>query len=196
MVSAAEKVWSRDRLRTPHSCLHMRQMIIGADRIMQTDTCCTVLRGLPELTKDDIKQMSYDGCTYRRNRRCDEGNYFYSVLFLIIKERATGELRLSFDNLLQAHPTLVPWGDCNEGKLWEFHGDIIECMLSLASRTGSAISAAVVKDRLALRHEVVRISDAFECVMRSLCRWYVPAGQRVQTENFVDQMLFELGEKP
>ena len=187
--------WSRARLSEQRALLLMRRMTDGTDELLLSDVFLDTIRRASQLTQQEIKTSSYCGATYRRGRAVDEGNYFYSVLFNTLKARATGEARETIERLLMAHPTLVEWDDCNEGNLWSFQGDIIECMLAVSCLTGSAIDAAVVVKRHRFLRVVVHISDAFTDLMRYLCRWYIPALYRVPTQNFVEQMLFELGRR-
>ena len=184
--------WSRDRLYEQRALLLIRRMTDGADELLLSDVFLNTIRAASQQTKQEIKKSSYNGATYRRGRACDEGNYFYSVLFNIAKARATGEAREAIGTLLMAHPTLVEWDDCNEFKLYEFQGDIIECMLAVSRLTGSVIDPAVIVKRNRFTRVVVHIADAWDDLMRYLNRCYIPARHRPPTQNIVELMLYEL----
>ena len=171
----------------------IRRITDGADELILSDVFLDTIRTASQQTRPEIKGSSYSGATWRRGRAVDEGNYFYSILFNTLKARATDESREAFMKLLMAHPTLVEWDDCNEGNLWSFQGDIIECMLAVSGLTGSAIDHVVIVKRNRFNRVMVHTSDAFTELMQYLNSCYIPAAYRPPTQNVVEQMLFELG---
>ena len=111
----------------------------------------------------------------------------------MMDRRAMGDAALALQSLLRAHPSIWTFLDCNETKLYEFQGDWIECILSRARVTGSAIESDVQDDRNKCHMAVVEFGDCWERLMHYFNHIYVPTWRRPPTYNVVDAYFHELG---
>ena len=185
-------LYDRAALQNPAARVIVKKMIAAADALLETETFMQMCIEATTTRQDEIKDLSYDGFTYRQGRPTDEGNYLYSVLFVMMDRRAGGESALALRGLLRAHPSMWTFLDCNETKLYEFQGDLIECILHQARVTGSAIADYERPDRNKARRAIVVFANGWNELMRYLNRMYVPVSYRPPTLNLVDEMLYAL----
>ena len=185
-------LYDRAAFENPAAREIVSKAIASAETLLETETFKEVCITATTIRLDEIKQLSYDGFTYRRGRPTDEGNYLYSMLFVMMDRRASGTSSLLLRGFLQAHPSMWMFEDCNETKLYEKQGDFIECVLHLARMTGSAISSCDIDDRNKAHRAIVAFVDCWQELMRYLNHIYVPAKYRPPTHNVVDTMLHAL----
>ena len=185
-------LYNRSGLENPAARVLVKKMIAAADALLQTETFTQMCIEAMTTDKDEIKNLSYDGYVYRKGRSFDEGNYLYSVLFVMMDRRAHGESALVLRGLLRAHPSMWTFLDCNEDKLYEFQGDLIECILHQARLTGSGIASDERADRNKSHRAIVVFADCWNELMCYLNSTYAPCWNRPPTLNLVDNMLYAL----
>ena len=190
--------YDRDAFTRPEVRRKLNVMKSLVDTLLDSDTFVDVIHEAAQCDQSMLKKWSYDGFTYRKGRRCDEGNYLYSLLFHWLFQQSSDHysgVSNPMHALYHCHPTLMPFDDYNEFNLWSFQGDIIECLLARSSETGSAIPDDVKKDRLSCSRAIRLFSDEWDLIMRWLNRCYVPCQHRPPTQNIVSHAIFILGSK-
>ena len=129
---------------------------------------------------------------YRGNHGFDEGDYMYSLLFLWLVRRAeifADDLRTMMRAFLITRPEAVPCEHTDPESIWNVHGNIIRCLLSICTKTQGSVENGTRNDRIACHAAIRNFADSWTIVMRSMNSAFVPEHYRPPTENVVEQII-------
>ena len=191
--------------RNPFNCYNCDCLLTGprlrllADMQDQVEIvlASNALREICTLVMDtDVRELipiAARGVVFRGSHGYNEGDYLYSLLCVWLVRRAEmmdEDLRRMMRELLINHPEAVPCEHTEPDLIWNVHGTIIRCMLSICNQ-----SVSIRHDRSACHLAVRSFADSWNIVMTHLNLAFELEHYRPETQTVIEQMIAAIGDR-
>lgn len=175
------------RLRLLADMQDQAEIVLASSALRET---CTLVM---DTDFRELIPIAARGLVFRGSHGYNEGDYLYSLLFMWLVRRAEmmdDDLRRMMRELLINHPEAVPCEHTEPDLIWNVHGTIIRCMLSICNQ-----SVSIRHDRSACHLAVRSFADSWNIVMQHLNLAFVPEHYRPETQNVIEQMIAAIGDR-
>ena len=180
-------LFTRPRLRLLVDMQDQVEIVLASSALRET---CTLVM---DTDVRDLIPIAARGVVFRGNHGYNEGDYLYSILFMWLVRRAEimdDDLRRMMRELLINHLEAVPCEHTELDLIWNVHGTIIRCMLSICNQ-----SVAIRHDRIACHLAVRSFAGSWNIVMTHLNLAFAPEHYRPDTQNVIKQMIAAIGDR-
>jgi hypothetical protein len=158
--------------------------------LVKQKTVIEELQSILEIPREGFKNQSHQGMVKYEGRWKDAGNWYYTVLFLLMwhassssTDQACHQLLLALADRYSALRFDAPYTDTTIS----LQGDVIECILATTRSKGPSISTEDCKDRQAAHDNIKKVLEGLR-----KCIWFIKDGEHFSvndlppTRAFVD----------
>ena len=137
--------------------------------LVKQKTVIEELQTILAVSSDDFKHQSKQGMVMYEGRWQDGGNWYYTVLYLLMWQASSSHsegatchrLLLALADKYSALRCDAPYSDTTIC----LQGDVIECLLATTRSKGSSICIEVRKDRQAVHDNISKVLEGLQRCM-------------------------------
>lgn len=144
-------------------------IVIRVEALVEQKTVIEELQMILAISSDDFKHQSNQGLVKYEGRWQDGGNWYYTVLYLLMLQVSSSHseggtchgLLLALADKYSALQFDAPYTDTTVS----LQGDVIECILATTRSKGASISVEVRKDRQAVHDNISKVLEGLRRCM-------------------------------
>ena len=176
-------------------------LMLRVQALVKQKTVLEELQMILDSSRADFKHQSEQGLVLLRGRWQDGGNWYYTVLYLLMWQASSSHsegatchgLLLALADKYSALQFDAPYSDTTVS----LQGDVIECLLATSRSKGSSICNEVRKDRQAVHDNISTVLEGIQrCMFFLAYEEHLRVDDLPPTRFFVDLLQTVYGSPP